>query len=36
MDVANLAWAEPDKCFGEADMSKDTSGLESPEELKRN
>ncbi|GKB97046.1 hypothetical protein Tco_0983183 [Tanacetum coccineum] len=35
VDVANLARAEPDKCSGEADMSKDTSGLESPEELRR-
>ncbi|GKA08266.1 hypothetical protein Tco_0687597 [Tanacetum coccineum] len=35
MDVANLARAEPDKCSGEADMSKDTSGPESPEELRR-
>ncbi|GJX56078.1 hypothetical protein Tco_0285975 [Tanacetum coccineum] len=35
VDVANLARAEPDKCFGEADMSKDTSGLESLEELRR-
>ncbi|GKE51089.1 hypothetical protein Tco_1486245, partial [Tanacetum coccineum] len=27
--------AEPNKCSGEADMSKDTSGLESLEELQR-
>nr|GEY90849.1 hypothetical protein [Tanacetum cinerariifolium] len=36
MDVANLARAETDKCSGEADMLKDTSGPESPEELWRN
>ncbi|GKG41591.1 hypothetical protein Tco_0473342 [Tanacetum coccineum] len=35
MDVANLARVEQDKCSGEVDMSKDTSGPESPEELWR-
>ncbi|GJS33153.1 hypothetical protein Tco_0531535 [Tanacetum coccineum] len=36
MDVSNLTRAEPYKCSGEADMSKDTSCPESPEELRRN
>nr|GEY51604.1 hypothetical protein [Tanacetum cinerariifolium]GEY74305.1 hypothetical protein [Tanacetum cinerariifolium]GFB93765.1 hypothetical protein [Tanacetum cinerariifolium] len=35
VDVANLAQAKPEKCSEEADMSKDTSGPESPEELQR-
>ncbi|GKG49019.1 hypothetical protein Tco_0513166, partial [Tanacetum coccineum] len=35
VDVANQARAEPEKCSKEADMSKDTSGLESSEELWR-
>nr|GEW56054.1 hypothetical protein [Tanacetum cinerariifolium] len=35
VDVVNLAWAEPNKCSGEADMSKDTSSPESPKELRR-
>ncbi|GKC49267.1 hypothetical protein Tco_1072012 [Tanacetum coccineum] len=35
VDVANLARSEPDKYSGEADMSKDTLGPESSEELRR-
>ncbi|GJY10309.1 hypothetical protein Tco_0378494 [Tanacetum coccineum] len=34
-EVACDTKAEPDKCFREADTSKDTSGPESPEELRR-